>query len=88
MVDQALVGRGVQFQPLQHFELGFRIGRRAFLIGALWAERVASRSARNVWNLTASAPLALAASTNCKARFKRSVVIYPRLGNDEYVCDM
>jgi len=79
------VGCGVQFQPLQHLELRFPICRRSLLIRRLVCRTSDEQISPECLKLDCIGAAGLGRVDQPQGQIKRSVVVHPRLGNDEYV---
>ena len=86
MVDQAPVSRGIQFQPLQHLELGFCFRRRALLIRRLVGGPGGEQISPECLELDGIGAAGFGRVDQAQGEVNRPIVVYPRLGNDEYVC--
>ena len=85
MVDQALVGCGIQFQPLQHLELGFRACRRTLLIRRLVGGTSGKQISPECLELDGIGAAGFGRVDQLQGKIERSVVVHSRLGNDEDV---
>ena len=79
-----MVGGSIQFQSLQHVELGFRARSRAFLVRCLVCgtgrEQVGPKSLK----FDGIGAAGFGRVNQSHRQIERSVVVYASLGNDEY----
>src|SRR3984885_15597804 len=85
MLDESRVVRSVEFEPLQHFELGLRVCRRTLLVGRLVGGSRGEPVSAERLELDGIGAAGFGGIDQLQSEIQRPVVVYSCLGNDEYV---